>query len=98
MCGFAQLVEGVVLLGLVEDLAVDVVDDAVPLPGLDGLRDGLVLAHGVLELLEEHPVDLHPLIADGLFLDHREDVRPQVLVGASHDDRTDPAAGVGAPA
>ncbi len=36
--GFAQLVEGVVLLGLVEDLAVHVVDDAVPLPGLDGLR------------------------------------------------------------
>ena len=36
--GFAQLVEGVVLLGLVEDLAVHVVDDAVPLPGLDGCR------------------------------------------------------------
>ena len=36
--GFAQLVEGVVLLGLVEDLAVHVVDDAIPLPGLDGCR------------------------------------------------------------
>ena len=36
--GFAQLVEGVVLLGLVEDLAVHVVDDAVPLSGLDGCR------------------------------------------------------------
>ena len=36
--GFAQLVEGVVLLGFVEDLAVHVVDDAVPLPGLDGWR------------------------------------------------------------
>jgi len=33
---FAQLVEGVVLLGLVEDLAVHVVDHAVPLSGLDG--------------------------------------------------------------
>ena len=43
--GFAELVEGVVLLGLVEDLAVHVVDDAVPLPGLDGCRDDLVLAH-----------------------------------------------------
>ena len=30
--GFAQLVESVVLVGLVEDLAVHVVDDAVPLP------------------------------------------------------------------
>ena len=30
--GFAQLVEGVVPLGLVEDFAVHVVDDAVPLP------------------------------------------------------------------
>ncbi len=40
--GFAQFVEGVVLLGLVEDLAVHVVDDAVPLPGLDSAGDGLV--------------------------------------------------------
>ena len=81
--GFAQLVEGVVLLGLVEDLAVHVVDDAVPLPGLDGRGDGVVLAHGVLELLEEHAVDLHALVADGLFLDRGEDVGAEVLVGAA---------------
>ena len=81
--GFAQLVEGVVFLGFVEDLAVDVVDDAIPLPCLDGFRDGRVFAHGVLEFLEEHPVDLHPLEADGLFLDRGEDVRAQVLVGAA---------------
>ena len=43
--GLAELVEGVVLLGLVEDLAVHVVDDAVPLPGLDAGGDGVVLAH-----------------------------------------------------
>ena len=67
--GFAQLVEIVVLLGLVEDLAIHVVDDAIPLPGLDGFRDGLVLAHGVFKFLEEHPVDLHALEADGLLLD-----------------------------
>ena len=67
--GFAQLVEGVVLLGLVEDLAVDVVDHAIPLAGLDRFRDGLVLAHGILEFLEEHAVDFHPFVADGLLLD-----------------------------
>jgi hypothetical protein len=43
--GFAQFVEGVVLLGLVEDLSVHVVDDAVPLPGFDGGGDGVVGAH-----------------------------------------------------
>ena len=85
--GFAQLVEGVVLLGFVEDLAVHVVDDAVPLPCLDGGGDGLVLAHGVLEFLEEHAVDLHPLVADGLFLDRGEDVRAEVLVGAANHHR-----------
>ncbi len=85
--GLAQLVEGVVLLGLVEDFAVDVVDDAVPLPGLDGCGDGLVLAHGVLELLEEHAVDLHALVADRLFLDRGEDVGAEVLVGAADDHR-----------
>jgi len=94
--GFAQLVEGIVLLSLVEDLVVDVVDNVVPLPGLDGLRDGLVVAHGLPELLEEHAVDLHPLVADGCFLDHRENIRPQVLVRASRHDWTDPAVGVGA--
>ena len=35
--GLAQLLQRVVLLGLVEDLAVHVVDDAVPLAGLDGV-------------------------------------------------------------
>ena len=67
--GFAQLVEGVVLLGLVENLAIDIVDDAIPLPGLDGFSDGFVLAHGVLKFLEEHAVDLHALEANGLLLD-----------------------------
>jgi len=57
---FAQFVEGVVLLGLVEDLPVNVVDDAVPLPDLDGLCDEIVLPDCVLEPLEEHAVDLHP--------------------------------------
>ena len=55
-----------------------------------------VLAHGVLEFLEEHPVDLHPLVADGLFLDRGEDVRAQVLVGAHHNHRACVTAVLGA--
>src|SRR2546426_317939 len=81
--GFAELVEGVVLLGLIENLAVDVVDDTVPLSGLDRPRDGFVLAHRVLELLEEHPIYLHPLVPDGLFLDHRENVGAEVFVDSA---------------
>ena len=50
--GLAELVEGVVFLRLVEDLAVHVVDDAVPLAGLDAGGDEVVLAHGVLEFLD----------------------------------------------
>src|SRR5712691_898452 len=94
--GFAQLVEGVILLGFVEDLAVHVVDDAIPLPGLDGCGDGLVLAHGVLEFLEEHAVDLHALVADGLFPDRGNDILAQVLVGAADHYRSCAAAVIAA--
>ena len=80
--GFAQLVEGVVLLGLVEDLAVHVVDDPVPLAGFDSVGPMNSFSRTTfLEFLEEHAVDLHPLGADWLFLDRREDVRAEMLVG-----------------
>ena len=81
--GAAELVEGVEFLGLVEDFVVHVVDDAIPLAGLDAGGDEVVLAHRVLESLEEHAVDLHSLGADGLLLDRGEDVGAQVLVGAA---------------
>ena len=46
----AQLVEGVILLGLVEDLAIDVIDDADPnFPPSTACGDGLILAHRVRE-------------------------------------------------
>ena len=80
--GLSQLGQRVVLLRLVEDLPVYVVEDAVPLSGLDGCCDDLVPAHGALEFLEEHAVDPHPLGTDGLLLDRGEDVPAQVLVGA----------------
>ena len=37
-------------------------------------------AHRVPELLEEHPVDLHPLVTHVLFAYRGDDVGPEVLV------------------
>ena len=90
--GPAQLGQRVVLFGLVEDFAVDVVDDPVPPSIRNGRRDGFVLPHGILEFLEEHPVDLHPLVADGFLHHSREDVAAQVLVGAGASRRPRNAA------
>ncbi len=90
--GFAQLVEVVVLLGLVEDLAVDVVDDPVPLAGLNRSDDDRVFAHGLLKALKEHPVYFHTFVADGLFLHRGENVGAEVLVGALVHDRPGAAA------
>ena len=92
---FPQLIEGVVLLRLVEDLAVHVVDHALPLASLDGGGDGIVDAHDVLELLEKHAIDLHALVADDLLLDHGEDVGAEVFVGAAHDHGAFSAAFLG---
>lgn len=85
--GFAQLVEGVILIGLIENFTVHVVDHAVPLSGLDGGSDGIIRADDVFELLEEHAVDFHTVKANHLFLDHREDIRAEMLVSAAHDHR-----------
>ena len=65
-------------------------------PASTAVGDDVVLAHGVLELLEEHAVDLHPLVADGLFLDRGEDVRAEVLVGAADDHRARASAVIAA--
>src|SRR5207248_6221264 len=72
LSGLAQFVEGVEFFRLVEDLAVDAVDDAVPLPSLNRRHDGSVLAHRVLEFFEEHPINLHSLVPNGLFLRSEE--------------------------
>ena len=85
--GFAELVEVVELGGLIEEFLVHIVDDAVPLAGLDAGGDEVVLAHGVLKLLVEHAVDLHALLADGFLLDGGEDVIAEVLVGAAGGSR-----------
>lgn len=74
------------LLGVLNELLVHVVDDAVPLACLNAGGDEVVLADGLLELLEEHPVDLHPSFADGLFLDCGEDVPSGVSVGGGISD------------
>ena len=79
--GFPQLVEGVVLLGLGEDFAVDVVDDMIPLPGFDSLGNGLVRPHSLRESVEEHPVDLHALGSDGFFADAGENVSTKMHIG-----------------
>ena len=97
----AQLLEGVVLLGFVKDLSVDIVDDAIPLARHHRIGEGLVFAHGVPELLEEHPVDLHPFVANGLFAYRGDDVGPEVLVSTINLIRpsvvitTDPSPGAG---
>ncbi len=78
--GFAQLVEAVVFLGFVEHFMVDVVDNALPLSGFDGLDDRLVLAHGIREPVEEHAVDFHALEADGRFTDMGEGVLLHVFI------------------
>ena len=85
--GLAQLGQSVVLLGLVEDLAVDVVDDLVPPALLHGRRDGFVVPHGIGESVEVHTVDLHPLMSDELYLHCGEDVAAQMFVGAGIDNR-----------
>ncbi len=66
------------------------------MPGLHGGDDVGVLAHGVFEAREEHAVDLHAVVADGLFLDAGQDVGAQVLVVAVVSHRTVIAAVVGA--
>jgi hypothetical protein len=91
--GFTQFVERIVLLRLIEDLPIDIVYNPIPLSGLDGLSNILVLTHGVFELLEEHAVDLHAVFVDLLFLNAGENVLPQVLVGASHHDWSRSPAG-----
>ena len=50
-------------------------------PASTASRDDLVLAHLLLELLEEHAVDLHAFEADLLDLDGGEDVCAEVVVG-----------------
>jgi len=80
--GLAQLLNGVVLLGLVEHLLVHDLKYAVPLAGFNGLSYLLVIAHGVLELIEEHPVNLHPGDADGLFLHRADDIGAEVVEDA----------------
>ncbi len=72
--GAAEFVEGVILLGLVEDFVIDVVDDLVPFAFTDGGGDFRVSFYGFLELLEEHAVDLHALVADGLLFHGGDDV------------------------
>src|SRR3990167_2749593 len=81
--GFAQLVEGVVLLGLVEDLTIDIVDDAIPLPDFDALGDEIVFPHGVFKPLEEHAVDFHAFSCDLLNTQRGDDVAAEVFVGAT---------------
>ena len=51
------------------------------------------LAHGVLELLVEHAIDLHALEADCFHLDRGEDVFAEVLVGAAGDDHSTASTG-----
>ena len=67
--GLPQLLQGVVVLGLVEHLAVYVVQDRIPVSGFDGLLDGDVGAHSVCEAVEQHTVNLHALRADGFLPD-----------------------------
>ena len=81
--GLAQLGEGVVLLGLVENFLIHIVDGAIPLARLDSLGNEVVFAHLVGKAVEEHPVNPHPLGADLLLLNRREEVVPQVLVLAN---------------
>ena len=57
------------------------------MPGFHSGCDGGIVAYSVLEFLEEHPVDLHPLIADCLFSNRRNDVGTEVLVCAVNDYR-----------
>ena len=77
----AQLGEGVVLLGLVENFLIHIVDGAIPLARLNSLGNEVVVAHLVGKAVEEHPINSHPLGADLLLLDRREKVASQVLVG-----------------
>ena len=78
---FAQLVKGVILLGFIKDLTVDVVDDTVPLPGFDSFGNGLILPHGLRKPVEKHAVNLHPFGADGFFTDIRQIVSALIFVG-----------------
>jgi hypothetical protein len=92
--GLAQLVEGVVLLGLVEDLAVDVVDHAVPLAGLDGGGDEVGFSRTVSSKLRRTCGRSSCPRADGLLLDVARDVGAEVLVGAFVHDRPGAAIAV----
>ena len=87
----AELFERIILLGTVENLLVDVVDDPVPLTGFDGPGDDVVLSYGILEFLEEHAVDLHPFRTDGLDLDRGQDVPAEIFVGARVGARAIPS-------
>ncbi len=80
--GAAKLVEGVEFGRLVEDFAVHVVDDAIPLARLHCLGDEVVFPDRFLEAIEEHPVDLHAVETDGLYLDGGNDVVAEMLVAA----------------
>ena len=78
--GPSQLVEVVIILGLLEHLAVHVVEHALPFAIGDGGGDGRVFPYGLAEPLEELAVDLHPPGADGLLFDRGEDVLAQVFI------------------
>ena len=60
--GLSQLVEGVVVLGLVEDLPVYVVNDEVPVAGFHSVLYDVVRPNGVGEAVEQHTVYLHALV------------------------------------
>ena len=71
------------LVGFVENLPIDVVDDLVPLARLHRFGNRLVVAHRVFELVEEHAIDLHALGGDLLDANRFENVVTQMLVSAA---------------
>jgi len=63
-----EFVEVVAFVGLLEDLFVDVVDDAIPFARFDTGGDEVVFFNRIFECLEAHAVDLHAFDADCFFL------------------------------
>src|SRR6185437_13192540 len=76
----AQFFERVVLLRFVENFAVDIVNDAIPLPGFHRFGDGSVSAHGVFETIEEHAINLHAVFGDRLLTHRGDDVRAEMRI------------------
>jgi len=78
--GLTEFFEGVELGRFGEDFLVHVVDDTVPVAGLDAGGDEVVFLNPSLEPLVEHAVDLHAAFADLFLFDGGKNVGTEMFV------------------